>query len=233
MAILLPAEIITQVRLDIADSDPTTADRCFSDTDILAKINKYYLKWYEVMERRSGLLSATSSGLTFTAAQFLAVTTPTDVFAIDRVMLAPSAGATAGPALPIYPEYRIQKMSEVSPTPAAPRAVAFSRTSSGAVSTIGAWRVVITPPADATYYLALLCRRWPTLLTAGSTNPPDCTELGAYTIGKLAAAELAGIMGEDETYVRHILRDVPDEVAAEMGVQRPGLRPVPMKERAA
>ena len=62
MAILLPAEMITEARRDCVDTD--SVDPAFADAVYITKLNKYYYMWYEKMERRQQRLSATATGFT-------------------------------------------------------------------------------------------------------------------------------------------------------------------------
>ena len=64
-------------------------------------------------------------------------------------------------------------------------------------------------------------------------HDPDETELAAFTISKLAAAEGASIFGEDADFIGNIVRDISDEVFEQLKMPRPGFVSPAQSERAA
>lgn len=235
MAILLPAEMITEARRDCVDTD--SVDPAFSDAVYLTKLNKYYYLWYEKVERRTIPYGATATGLSFATGVFYAPTSSKlNIFAIDRAYLAADGTSSLvfTGSLEIVDPAIINRLVLSDSVPATPTKISFHRELASSVSTIGNWRALVHPiPSAETTYVTIMARAWPALLTAASANPPDVTELAAYTISKLAAAEIAGMMGEDENFIGHILRDVSDEIMAQIGIPRPGFKPPSYEERAA
>ena len=232
MAILTGAQMITEARRDCVDTD--TFDPAFIDNIYLTKINKYYLLWHQKIERRISRVTALASGYTIAGSVLFGDSNGSnlDWYEIVTVYRAPSDSATVGAPIEITRLDRVLRLQDSSPTEqAAITLVAFQRMGSAAVGAIGSWRVYVWPIPNVQNNLLVYVRRWPTVLAVGDT--PDVTELGAYTISKLAAAEIAGMMGEDEAFIAHILRDVPDEIMTAMDIPRPPWRHAPMEERVA
>jgi hypothetical protein len=222
--------IIGQARIDCADTDEV--DPAVEDDIYTSIINEYYLLWHQKVERRTTEVSPTDSGLTFTAGLTVVTTTPTDWIEIVEAYVVSAAGDVFGTPMEIVEPATILRLQQSDATPGTPTRVAFTRIASSTTSDIGKWRAFVHPIPDATTYVGLLVRAWPTLLSS-PTDTPDVTELEAYTIARLAAAKVAGIFGEDQEFIGNILRDVPDQILSQIGVPRPGLKAPQYEERAA
>jgi hypothetical protein len=232
MAILLPSEMITAARRDCVDTD--SVDPAFADAIYLTKLNKYYLMWSQKIEQRITVLTPTQSGLTYAASDATKTTTPVNIFEIVEAHSTSGASVTLGTPLEPRTASWIRHKQQGN-TADAPIYYSATRAASAALASVGAWSVAIYPIYNGagSVRIALYVRAWPALMAAADTAPPDVTELGAYTISKLAAAEIAGMMGEDEAFIAHILRDVSDEIMSQMGVPRIGHKRPVREEQAA
>jgi len=222
--------IIGQMRVHMNDTDSN--DPAMTDSVCTGLINKWYLQWHYGVERRITEVTATTSGYTFTSALKSKVGTPTNWYEVVEAYRTSAAGNVYGVPLEIVKTSVIARLQNSDATPAAVTRIAFSRGATASSGSIGKWTAYVHPIPDATYTIGLLVRQWPEELSA-STDTPDITELGAHTIARLAAADGAAIFGEDREFIDNILRPIPDEIMAQIGMPRPGFKTQDSSERAA
>jgi len=213
--------MIGEARADCADTDPV--DPAVDDSIYTTKINKYYLLTHARDEKRVAEMTATASGYTFAISEKVKTGTPLNWFEVVQAFRVAAAGNVYGAPLSIRPVHEVLRLQSSSATPGTPTIVGFTRHATSVAASIGKWDAYLHPIPDATCYVGLLVRAWPVLLS-GSGDTPDLTELEAYTVAKLAAAEVAYILGEPER-AEWILRSVPDETLAHYGVARAGYKP--------
>lgn len=215
--------IIDEVRIDLGET--SLVDQAIDDDRIITKVNKYYILTHIRDEKRIARVTATASGYTFAANDTVKTGTPTDWYEIVKAFRVASAGSVFGAPLEVVKVADILRLQSSDATPGTPTRIAFARAATAVISDIGKHDAFLHPIPDVTTYVGLLVRAFPTLLVS-PTDVPDLTDLEAYTVAKLAAAELVGIIGEPWR-VQEILRPVPDETLAHYGIPRVGYKPPP------
>lgn len=223
--------LIGQTRALYVDVDPV--DPAHDDSVITARLNENYLLYSLKVEKRVTPQTATQSGFSLTVANAgIAESTPLNWYEVVEAYRAASAATAYGTPIEIVKVQDVLRLRASDPTPGIPAKIAFTRLASASSANIGKWTAYAYPIPDQTYYAGTLVRAWPTEL-ASAADTPDLTELAAYTIARIAAAQLAAAVGEDETFIRHILAPIPDETLELMGMPRPGFRAPAEEERAA
>lgn len=213
--------MVGEARVDCADTD--TVDPAADDSVYTAKINKYYLLTHARDEKRITEQTATQTGYSVTANTKVMTGTPTNWYEIVQAFRVSAVGNVYGAPLAIRPVHEVLRRQDSESTTGTPTIVGFARHAASTTASIGKWDAYLHPIPSATTYVGLLVRAWPTALSA-SGDTPDLTELEAYTVAKLAAAEVAYIFGEPER-AEWILRSVPDETLAHYGIHRAGYKP--------
>jgi hypothetical protein len=222
--------MIGQMRIYMADTDSN--DPAMSDSICTSILNKWYYLWHERVERRLVSVTATASGFSFAQAATSATSTPTNWYEIAEAYKASGVGVEYGAPLEIVPPTVLLRLQNSHTTQGTVSKVAFMRPATALSASVGKWTCIVHPIPDAATYISLMVRQWPTALSI-STDTPDVTELAAYTISKLAAAEGAAIFGEDAEFIGNMVRDIPDEVFEQLKMPRPGLISPTAQERAA
>lgn len=213
--------MIGEVRVDIADTD--AVDPALDDSVITTKLNKYYLLTFARDTRRVVEQTATQTGYSFAQGDKVKTGTPTNWFEIAQAFRVSAVGSVYGTPLAIRPVHEVLRLQSSNSTQGTPTIIGFARHATNTAASVGKYDAYLHPIPDATTYVGLLVRAWPTLLSAANDSP-DLTELEAYTICKLAAAECAVIFGEPER-AEWILKSVADETLASFGISRAGYKP--------
>jgi hypothetical protein len=200
---------ILWMREMLQDTDTTLPGA--TDAEYLRGINDRYVSWHKLMEKR-----ALRSTLVVLAANDFIVTstlaTASDIQSCTRVV---SANRTA--ALERMEWNELRNLQDYDSTTGTPLRYAVFKDTTGET-----WQVATHPVPDAAYTLNAVHTAYPAVLTTSDT--PILGDAEAYWVYRLAAADMASILGTPEL-AESIVAPIPEAVRGKMGVEQKRLDP--------
>lgn len=238
----MPAPTLTtleQLARDYAqDNDANSSNYAFAQAAVWRIINRYYIQHKLAVDLRPQYLTATSSGLTFTDALKLVVTTPVNIRRIVNAWRATAVGDAAPIADAMEPlercsedellewtaDYPYQTLAAAGVL--FPKRWSAVRVGTATAASVGKWRVRLHPVPNTTHYVLLQAEIEPTALASGS-DIPDLLDDEGYGLAALTGAWMALRMGRDKL-VDRALAEVPQSMqylAQSMRTQNEPARP--------
>lgn len=213
MGILTRAEMRTEARALMLDTDATAYG--VTDTELNDRLNAFYVMVKAIQDPRTRLLSATQSGATFAADEYLIELTATNIRRIVGVY--PSAGAADRVANAPPLEF-VEPWEIMNAQPAASEAAQVSWSTyvlgkDNAGATPGVYVLLVHPPCAQTTYFCLEAVVIPLPLSTDAWIP-DTDDITSYAIAWLAAAHFSFTLGRSPEFVQQILARVPEALQA-------------------
>lgn len=221
MPLLSGTTLVARAR--VYAQDTSTTNPAVSDANAVVLLNNVLVRWSGDVKTEPSLLSATATGLTFSAGDAVKTTTA-DNLILDHILAAyESDTAAVGSVLPPQlQQLTVEEMlalhnNDYNGT------VSGSGTSgwqyyawepvtdeTSAYAGYGTLRVYVWPALNATRYLIL---RAPKVVGISAlTDAPDLTVRDAEVITRLLAWEMARLHTRDEAFLQQILAPLPSRV---------------------
>lgn len=205
------SSIRTLARFYALDTD--TTNQFASDATYTSHINK----WYRWIVRFGGPRvireSSTDCGLTLAIGAYSMLTTPTNYLRIVKLFTESATGTTSGNELEFMERGAFELLrklggsSETTPHYWS----AWRESSPAAGASVGKWRVVVTPVADATRYFSVLAEKGITELS-GDSDIPDILPHEGDILARLVGADMLTLMGRDAAKREAVLSGIPQEM---------------------
>lgn len=229
------SDLIAEARrlvVDTSSTDPAAADAVYT-----ARLNENYVRYCAVVDRRFQAMAATTSGAYMVAAQSSTTLTPTNIAEIGQVFWTiggpdestpTSSNITLTPLERVSWDYYIRTRGPLNtnlPDQAGtPEFYAVRRVATDTDANIGKWELGVWPPPGALSYFPMYVRLTPALLSS-SSDKMDLSDEATWWVVRLAAADIANMIGEDDAFIARILAPVPQQILESMGVKATGVRP--------
>lgn len=213
--------LIAEARRVSQDNDANTANYAFTDAEVTARINRYYIRHKLAVDIRPQLLSATTTGLTFVDLTAAYTTSAVNLRRILNLWIVGSAGAvvvdTANRPQPLEKcteneilEWNTDYVYAAFPPSNYPARYSAERIGTGTAASVGKWRVRLHPIPNFTGYLLTEAEVEPTALSSGS-DIPDLQDEEGYALGSLTGAWMAARIGRT-WLVGPALAEIPESM---------------------
>ena len=195
--------------------DTDSANRSFDETTLLRLLNKNYCAIKGIVDDRVYDLSATTSGLTVTAAAPKVTLSVGYIRRILEVIESTGAGTTVAANRPLsrVEPWELQRVQFDYPDlldGTTNRATVYAcwRVGTATAADVGKWAVGTWAPLDASKTYMLRVLKEPTALTNADT--PDLDDAGCYALADMTAAVGARLIGRSEEEIADIKARIPD-----------------------
>lgn len=217
----IPVSTLENIIWDsILDTD--SANRAFDETTLLRMLNKNYCAIKGIVDDRPYDLSATTSGLTVTAAASKVVLSVAYIRRILQVFATASASSTTPTSIPLSRSepWEVQRMQIESgdildAAQYSAKVYAAWRVGTSTAADVGKLAVATWPHVDASKTYMMRVLKEPTALTNADT--PDLDDAGCYALADMTAAIGARLIGRSEEEIADIKARIPEGLAGIVG----------------